>query len=238
MKNPPWSRDELILALDLYLKNRQSPPGKTSAEVIELSRILNVMGRRVEDRQEDFRNPNGVYMKMMNFRSLDPQYTEAGGLGLTRLGEGDRIVWQEYSVKPNELSAAAEAIRANVATGSESISPDYDEGVAEAEEGRLLTRQHLYRERSRPLVEKKKAAVLKAKGKLECEACSFDFEAVYGGRGRGFIEAHHTKPLTTLTPGTKTSIEDLAVLCSNCHRMIHSRKPWISVDELRDLISG
>jgi hypothetical protein len=47
-RNPAWSRDELILALDLYLLNPASPPGKQSQEVIELSRLLNRMGRALE----------------------------------------------------------------------------------------------------------------------------------------------------------------------------------------------
>jgi 5-methylcytosine-specific restriction protein A len=43
-KNPTWSRDELILALDLYVRFKGNPPGKTSAEVVELSHLLNEMG--------------------------------------------------------------------------------------------------------------------------------------------------------------------------------------------------
>lgn len=35
-RNPPWSRDELILALDLYMTNPASPPGKGSASVVAL----------------------------------------------------------------------------------------------------------------------------------------------------------------------------------------------------------
>lgn len=235
-RNPVWSRDELILALDLYLKNRESPPGKTNPMVVELSQLLNIMGRRVEDRQEDFRNPSGVYMKMMNFRSLDPIFTASGKKGLTSIGEGDRVVWRQFSEKPEELSAAAEAIRANVSSAKDVALVDLDGAVAEAEEGRLLTRQHIQRERSRSLVEKKKAAVLKTTGRLECEACGFDFEVIYGERGKGFIEAHHTKPLNTLTPGTKTSTDDLVVLCANCHRMVHSRRPWLSIVDLRLMV--
>ena len=34
--NPPWSRDELILALDLYFTNSANPPGKGSSTITEL----------------------------------------------------------------------------------------------------------------------------------------------------------------------------------------------------------
>jgi 5-methylcytosine-specific restriction enzyme A len=78
-----------------------------------------------------------------------------------------------------------------------------------------------------------KLSALRVHGRPRCEACSFDFEDTYGSRGSGFIEAHHTKPLYTLTPGDKTRLEDLALLCSNCHRMIHALRPWFTVEELK-----
>jgi 5-methylcytosine-specific restriction protein A len=76
-----------------------------------------------------------------------------------------------------------------------------DEIVTEAPEGRLLTAQHVRRERSAKLVASKKAAVLAETGKLACEACGFDFAAVYGEQGDGFIECHHVKPVHTLRAG-------------------------------------
>jgi len=236
MQNPPWSRDELILALDLYMRNRHTPPSQTSPETLALSRVLNAMGRKTEERSADFRNPSGVYMKMMNYCSLDPSYTATGKRGLNRIGKGDKLVWDDFSTRPEELIAAANAIRANVEEGAYLPSIELDEHMTEATEGRLLTRQHIQRERSRSLVEKKKSIAVRTNGKLECEVCGFDFGLAYGDRGKGFIEAHHTKPLATLTPGATTSIDDLTLLCANCHRMIHWRKPWLSVGELRDII--
>jgi 5-methylcytosine-specific restriction protein A len=71
---------------------------------------------------------------------------------------------------------------------------------------------------------------------LKCEACSFDFKATYGPRGARFIEAHHIKPVHTLVPGSKTRLEDLALFCSNCHRMVHVQRPWLTIQELKDLL--
>ena len=63
-RNPPWTRDELILALELYLRNPASPPDKSSSAVIELSELLNKLGRLLgHGDNEKFRNANGVYMK-------------------------------------------------------------------------------------------------------------------------------------------------------------------------------
>ena len=78
-RNPAWSRDELILALDLYLRHRAAPPGKDSAEVAELSAFLGRLGRaRGLTEATTYRNANGVYMKMMNFRRFDPNYVAEG----------------------------------------------------------------------------------------------------------------------------------------------------------------
>ncbi|MFS0596653.1 HNH endonuclease [Peribacillus frigoritolerans] len=73
---------------------------------------------------------------------------------------------------------------------------------------------------------------------LNCVACGFNFELVYGERGKDFIEVHHVKPLSTI--GEEVVIDpekDLVPVCSNCHRMIHRRKDEVlTVEELRQII--
>lgn len=73
-----------------------------------------------------------------------------------------------------------------------------------------------------------------------CMACGFDFEKVYGERGRGFIEVHHLKPLFSRNEEIVVNPEtDLVCLCSNCHRMIHRNHDNIlSIEELRDIITS
>ena len=112
-----------------------------------------------------------------------------------------------------------------------------DDGMAEAQEGRLLTRVHCTRERNRALVRRKKAAFIAEHDRLFCEACSFDFVGRYGVRGQGFIECHHTRPLAEVTPGEKTRLVDLARLCANCHRMVHAKSPWLTMSELRAILN-
>lgn len=56
-----------------------------------------------------------------------------------------------------------------------------------------------------------------------CQVCSTNFEKTYGEIGKEYIEAHHLKPISSLK-GTKVAldpVQDFAVLCANCHRMIH-----------------
>ena len=63
-----WTRDELILALDLYFRVPDSRGIKTHSEVIRLSEILNALPiHSVKLHGQKFRNPNGVAMKMSNF---------------------------------------------------------------------------------------------------------------------------------------------------------------------------
>ena len=114
-------------------------------------------------------------------------------------------------------------------------APD-DDDEGEGEEGAILSRIHRYRERDRKLVATKKNDVLKKTGALKCESCSFEFGQTYGKRGEGFIEVHHTKPLYTLGPKSTTKLEDLAVLCANCHRMVHAERPWLDMQALKALV--
>lgn len=239
-RNPVWSRDELILALDLYIRHRTSPPGKGSAAVLELSEFLSVMGRAlgVGD-AATYRNANGVYMKMMNFRRFDPQYTDSGKVGLTRGNKDEQVVWAEFANDLPRLGSVVAAIRIAVTQHAEDddLGGADEPEIQEAEEGRVLTRVHRVRERSRKLVEQCKKAALKKHGRLTCAACGFDFAAKYGPSGMGLIDVHHTKPVHTLAAGDKTSLADLVLLCANCHRVVHSTRRWLSVDQVRQLVS-
>lgn len=69
-----------------------------------------------------------------------------------------------------------------------------------------------------------------------CQACGFDFEAVYGEVGKGYIEAHHLTPLSELPedkPVRQDPKSDFAVLCANCHRMMHRNGAPSGVEDLR-----
>ncbi|PVZ66355.1 hypothetical protein DC094_16795 [Pelagibaculum spongiae] len=77
---------------------------------------------------------------------------------------------------------------------------------------------------------------LEKKG-CKCTACGFDFEAVYGNLGKGFIHVHHKVPLKDVRQEHFNNPEkDLIPLCPNCHAMIHKTRTAMTVDELIDLI--
>jgi 5-methylcytosine-specific restriction protein A len=177
-------------------------------------------------------------MKMMNFRRFDPTATAEGRGGLTRGNKEEEIIWNEFADDPARLQGLATAIVTALRNDQDwkIESSPYDDGFCEAPEGRVLTRMHLTSERNRKLVERKKSIELSRTGRLVCEVCDFNFETRYGERGREFIEVHHTKPVHTLENGATTKLDDLALVCANCHRMIHSAKPWLELEQLRALL--
>jgi 5-methylcytosine-specific restriction protein A len=103
-------------------------------------------------------------------------------------------------------------------------------------EGRILIKIHLIRERNQALMMKKKEAVLTATGALACEVCTFDFLQRYGERGRGFAECNHVTPLALLAQASETKLKDLAIVCANCHRMLHRGKQWKTIAQLNDIV--
>jgi hypothetical protein len=117
------------------------------------------------------------------------------------------------------------------------ISPYEDDYVGL--EGRVLVRIHSFKERDRRLsTEAKRIFKLKNGGRLFCECCGFEPLTLYGERGRERLDAHHRRPVEEMQIETETRIDDLAILCPNCHDVIHARRPWITVEALREEIEN
>lgn len=74
----------------------------------------------------------------------------------------------------------------------------------------------------------------------KCCICGFDFEEVYGRIGIDFIEIHHLKPISSYN-GEHIIVpaEDLCPLCSNCHSMVHRRRPTpYTIYEIKEMIDN
>lgn len=102
-------------------------------------------------------------------------------------------------------------------------------------EGKKKLRQHICRERNAKVIKLAKEKFKAEHGELYCEACKFKFKDIYGDIGDDFIEGHHEIPVSEIPEGYKTKVEDIILLCSNCHRMIHKKRPWIKREELNKL---
>lgn len=71
-----------------------------------------------------------------------------------------------------------------------------------------------------------------------CSVCGFDFAAVFGELGRGFIHVHHLKPLADIRAEYEIDpVADLRPICPNCHAIIHrDTKMVVTIEELRERI--
>ncbi|MEU3157498.1 HNH endonuclease [Streptomyces griseoincarnatus] len=234
-KNPDWARDEIILACHLVMTNGWKGLDASDPRVVELSGLLQLMPIHAEtERNEKFRNPNGVARKTFDIATRHPDYQGKPTNGSAL----DVEVLHEFLARPIEMAEVARLIRQGITVGDlQAVPLDDDEDLDDhsAPEGRLLMSQHRRRERNKGLRKKKIAAVLRQGGALACEACGFDFEKVYGDRGSGYIECHHIVPLHEAGE-SRTRLTDLALICANCHRMIHRRAPWPTPAELRAAI--
>jgi hypothetical protein len=101
----------------------------------------------------------------------------------------------------------------------------------EAREGEVFKAEAVFRSRNRSLIEAKKAM-----SKYRCEVCGFSFEYVYGTVGSRYIIAHHKTPLAG--GPTTTSLDDLSLVCANCHAMLHTQNPPMSVEVLRHALAN
>ena len=103
-------------------------------------------------------------------------------------------------------------------------------------EGKLVEKLHKRRERNSKLIKSVKEKFYRKHGKLFCEVCGFDYASKYKSFCEGFIEGHHTIPLSQLNENSKTKDEDIILVCSNCHRMIHRYRPWLNKNELHKIL--
>ena len=107
-------------------------------------------------------------------------------------------------------------------------------GDSEFPEGREVERRHKARERNQALVRRATDKFKQKHGRLYCQICRFDFYLKYGEIGNDFIEAHHTVPISS--GEIRTKVKDIAMVCSNCHKMLHRKRPWLNMKQLKKLV--
>jgi putative restriction endonuclease len=95
-----WTREELILALNLYLK---LPFGKLDARTPEIIHLAKIIGR----------NANAVSMRLNNFASVDPFHQQRGVKGLVGGKKQVQPIWDEFINNKEELLFDSEKILAN-----------------------------------------------------------------------------------------------------------------------------
>ena len=161
------------------------------------------------------KNPKNKLKKLIKDEFLDIKYLEyCKGLGI-KPHDKKRKYWL-FDFKREEFAS-------NVNT---------DEGFPE---GKIVERKHKARERNSKLVKDAKRLFREANNGLYCQICGFNFEKSFGEIGKDFIEAHHTIPVSEMEETHKTKIEEIAIVCSNCHRMLHRKRPWLKINDLKKI---
>lgn len=72
-----------------------------------------------------------------------------------------------------------------------------------------------------------------------CFVCKFDFEKTYGPIGKGFIHVHHLFDISLIRETYEIdSVKDLRPVCPNCHSMLHTQRPAMSIDKLKAIFDA
>ena len=94
-----WTRDELILAINLYCKLPFGKLHSNNPEVINLAKLIG-------------RTPGSVAYKLVNFASLDPSLRERGIKGAYNVSNLDKKIWVEFYNNWNVLPYESEKLLA------------------------------------------------------------------------------------------------------------------------------
>jgi 5-methylcytosine-specific restriction protein A len=173
-----------------------------------------------------------VAFKLQNLRQV------ATGKGLGNVSQVDRAIWEEMGNDPQRVKALAILVRTGLAIVEEAgDTANSDEIFVE---GRVVTETHLRRERD-PRLRKKLFERRRNAGELKCDVCGCLPIGHLGELGEAIFEAHHILPLAA-GEERNTRSKDMAMVCANCHRMVHraivrSRR-WLTLDEVAIQIVG
>lgn len=225
-----WCYDELVLAAELLLQNNWKAIRKSDPRARALSELLRE-GRLHAGAvlPPSFRSSSSIQRKTYDMLTADPEYHGKP----TRGGKLEEIVLSQFKTDPEGMQSLASGIRAALRAG-ETLPEDESANAVGADEGTIIEYVTKKRERDPKLRAAKIKQAESSGGSIACESCGFDFEVTYGSRGSGYIEVHHVTPLY-VSGKTLTTLEDLALLCANCHRMCH-RSPWVKPADLKLLL--
>ena len=108
-----------------------------------------------------------------------------------------------------------------------------DADKIEVKEGKRYRAEATFRTRSRALIRAKKES-----SDGSCEVCGFRFDTAYRKLSRDCLIAHHLKQIGGRLRASTTTIDDIALLCPNCHAAVHTEDPPIPPDKLRRMLKG
>ena len=162
-----WTREETILAMDLYTRIPFSKIGKSNQEIIQLAQIIN-------------RTPDAVAYKMSNLAHYDPELQARNVSGLSHTSKLDKIIYDEFSENIEELSFVAQSLLAQMKNSSvENLLPELQldhipSGIDKEQQTKVRIGQYFFR-----------MSVLMSFGNACC---------ITGLKNRELLVASHIKP--------------------------------------------
>lgn len=96
-KNNNWTRDETIIAFNVYCKVPFKSSSKTHPIIIKYANIIG-------------RSPSSLNMKIGNFGRLDPEFKRKGIVGLVNGSKLEEVIWGEFKGNWDELSYESEKL--------------------------------------------------------------------------------------------------------------------------------
>jgi len=212
--------------------------GVTKVEEIYKRETKDVLKIKAQDfRAQIGKIPSNFNERDINLSSLNttkskyPKLYQAGNIISKFYSAHDIPADDELQKDIKEILKIYELLSYNEGLSTTQVEKEEDEymGFEELKKFRF----HKRIERNIQLSKK----VKKVQG-YKCKACELNFEEKYGEIGKGFIEAHHLVPISTLTQERikLNAKKDFTVLCSNCHSMVHKLDDPSDIEELKRLI--
>lgn len=220
MASASFTRDEVILALDVLYSSEN---GKVSADFAEIKE-LNLLLKRLpihplENRRADFRSPTGITAQLMRFRSSCLSGINGQNVG----GLFFRVAF-EYENRVNELHSIAKAIRNNKEVfvclfGSPLEENGFPEGI-------LLGHLH-------NIIEQRDGAKLAIKD--HCEVCNSRPALCYRNAGQ-LLQNHLIVAPTLMNYSKKYRADSFLTVCPTCHAALHRYRPWLIKENCEDVL--
>ncbi|MEN6325742.1 MAG: hypothetical protein ABFD18_06010 [Syntrophomonas sp.] len=219
-----WTRDEVILGLDVMLSNNSKHLSMDSNAIIELSELLNRLPIiPISERNDTFRNPAGIRRQLLTFEWSLRKNDKA-----SHVGEIFYTVYNEFNGNEAEIKCVAQAIRRN-----ESLIRQIGFGATEENEGfpegAILCHLHRYLEQQQSLRFLKDA--------VQCFVCGIQPEHIYGSLPNvKFFELHLLIPPTEISSDATFVQKDFITVCPNCHCILHQLRPWRNRKQCEDIL--
>jgi len=157
-------------------------------------------------------------------------FTISSGFEL-QLNSEDQIIAETQKLKHGSEWFMVDILDVDVKTDVADEADYASEMPLPQMEGRVTQVTVRQFERSASIVRQKKASA----NSLACEICGIDFSKTYEN-GEGFIECHHIHPIALSKGERSTTLDDLILICPNCHRMAHRHiNQWLRENDPEDM---